>query len=56
MAELFPDNIVLDFNHALAGKRLTFKVHILGVELSAEGTPSIADCNPSFSEGESLKI
>jgi FKBP-type peptidyl-prolyl cis-trans isomerase 2 len=34
--EVFPDHIVLDFNHRLAGERLTFRVRILGIEASAE--------------------
>jgi FKBP-type peptidyl-prolyl cis-trans isomerase SlyD len=34
--EVFPDHIVLDFNHKLAGERLTFQVRILRIEASAE--------------------
>jgi FKBP-type peptidyl-prolyl cis-trans isomerase 2 len=36
--EVFPDHIVLDFNHKLAGERLTFRVRILRIETSAENT------------------
>ena len=36
--EVFPDHIVLDFNHKLAGERLTFRVRILGIEVPAENT------------------
>jgi FKBP-type peptidyl-prolyl cis-trans isomerase SlyD len=36
--EIFPDHIVLDFNHKLAGERLTFRVRILRIEPSAEST------------------
>jgi FKBP-type peptidyl-prolyl cis-trans isomerase 2 len=34
--EVFPDSIVLDFNHKLAGEQLTFRVRILRIEASAE--------------------
>jgi FKBP-type peptidyl-prolyl cis-trans isomerase SlyD len=34
--EVSPDHIVLDFNHKLAGERLTFRVRILRIEASAE--------------------
>ena len=36
--EVSADHIVLDFNHKLAGERLTFRVRILGIEASAEST------------------
>ena len=36
--EVSPDHIVLDFNHKLAGERLTFRVRILRIEASAEST------------------
>lgn len=36
--EVFPDHVVLDFNHKLAGERLTFRVRILRIEASAEHT------------------
>jgi FKBP-type peptidyl-prolyl cis-trans isomerase 2 len=36
--EVSADHIVLDFNHKLAGERLTFRVRILRIEASAEST------------------
>ena len=36
--EVSADHIVLDFNHKLAGERLTFRVRILRIEASPEST------------------
>ena len=36
--EVSADHIVLDFNHHLAGERLTFRVRILRIEASVEST------------------
>jgi len=36
--EVSTDHIVLDFNHKLAGERLTFRVRILRIEASSETT------------------
>ena len=35
--EVFADHVVLNLNHALAGERLTFNVHVLGVEALVQG-------------------
>jgi FKBP-type peptidyl-prolyl cis-trans isomerase 2 len=34
--ELTPEGVVLDFNHPLAGQRVTVKVKVLGVEAAED--------------------
>ena len=52
--KILTDEVVLDFNHPLAGKELTFEIELVSIE--AEEAPQMANWNTKMKKAELLEI